>query len=85
MGTRSLTRVFETYNDNGKKYTEKLLTLYRQFDGYPRGMGLDLANFLTSGKVVNGISGQAERVFNGAGCLAAQLVSELKKGAGGLS
>jgi len=84
MGTRSLTRIFETYQDKGKKYTQKLLTLYRQYDGYPSGMGTDLANFLTSGEVVNGISSQEKRVFNGAGCLAAQLVAELKQGAGGL-
>jgi hypothetical protein len=85
MGTRSITRFFETYEDKGKKYTQKLLTLYRQYDGYPSGMGTDIASFLNSGKVVNGIGLQEPtRVFNGAGCLAAQFIAEMKQGAGGL-
>ena len=85
MGTRSLTRVFETYtNRNNKVVKQKLLTMYRQYDGYPSGMGMDLANFLESGEVVNGIGNQNHRVFNGAGCLAAQLVAELKEGAGNI-
>lgn len=84
MGTRSLTHVIETYNDNGKQKKVALLTMYRQFDGYPSGMGNDLAEFLKGGKVVNGISmGETERVFNGAGCLAAQLVAHFKQDAGG--
>jgi hypothetical protein len=85
MGTRSLTHVIETYNDDkGNKKKVALLTMYRQFDGYPSGMGNDLAEFLKSGKVVNGISvAETERVFNGAGCLAAQLVANFKEGAGG--
>ena len=85
MGTRSLTRVFETYKNvkTNKVVKEKLVTIYRQYDGYPSGMGMDLANFLVSGKVVNGINGDTtELVFNGAGCLSAQLIAELKDGPG---
>ena len=79
MGTRSLTRVFETYKENGKEVAEKLVTMYRQFDGYPSGHGMELAEFLASGKVVNGIGlGDTGRVFNGAGCLAAQMISHFK-------
>lgn len=85
MGTRSLTRVIETYTDrNNKVVKQKLLTMYRQYDGYPSGMGMDLANFLESGKVVNGIGADSGRVFNGAGCLAAQLVAEMKEGPGNI-
>jgi hypothetical protein len=29
--------------------------MYRQYDGYPSGMGMDLVNFLKDGIVVNGI------------------------------
>jgi hypothetical protein len=85
MGTRSMTDVIETYkDDSGKKREIALLTMYRQYDGYPSGMGADLAEFLSSGKVVNGIGmAETERVFNGAGCLAAQLVANFKQGAGG--
>ena len=85
MGTRSLTRVIETHtNRNNKVVKEKLMTIYRQYDGYPSGMGMDLANFLESGKVVNGIGADSDRVFNGAGCLTAQLIAELKDGPGNI-
>jgi hypothetical protein len=86
MGTRSLTRVFETYTSRktNKVVKEKLMTMYRQYDGYPSGMGMDLANFLESGKVVNGIGADSGRVFNGSGCLSAQLIAELKDGPGNL-
>jgi hypothetical protein len=86
MGTRSLTTVIEAGRWDGKNYKNKLMTMYRQYDGYPSGMGLELAEFLNGGKVVNGISflnGDDKLVFNGAGCLAAQLVAHFKDGAGG--
>jgi len=87
MGTRSLTKVIETYKDiqKNKVVKQTLINMYRQYDGYPSGMGVDLADFLKSGKVVNGIScNETQRVFNGAGCLAAQLVAEMKDGAGSI-
>lgn len=73
MGTRSLTRVF----DNDKQ----ILCMYRQMDGYPSGHGAELADFLASGALVNGYTmGTKERQFNGAGCLAAQMICEFKQG-----
>jgi hypothetical protein len=86
MGTRSLTRVIETWNDEktNKLKKQTLVCMYRQYDGYPSGMGSDLAEFLNGGKLVNGISlAETERVFNGMGCLAAQMVAHFKDGAGG--
>jgi hypothetical protein len=56
--------------------------MYRQYDGYPSGHGEELADFLNGGKVVNGIGGD-KNVFNGAGCLAAQMIAHFKNGAGG--
>jgi len=84
MGTRSLTRVFNTYKDekNNKQVKEQLVNMYRQYDGYPSGHGEELADFLNGGKVVNGIGGD-KNVFNGAGCLAAQMIAHFKNGAGG--
>lgn len=86
MGTRSLTHVIATYKDsNNKKSKTTLLTMYRQFDGYPSGMGADLVEFLEGSRVVNGLGMDdinSKRVFNGAGCLAAQLVAHFKQGAG---
>lgn len=87
MGTRSLTKVIETWTDDEtkKKRKQKIITMYRQYDGYPSGMGQDLSEFIGDGKLVNGI-GMAEKtkIFNGAGCFAAQLVAHFKEEAGGI-
>ena len=77
MGTRGLTKVFD---ENG----EQLINLYRQYDSYPTGHGAELAEFLSSGRMVNGLNGIGKvKQFNGAGCLAAQLVTHFKQSAGG--
>jgi len=79
MGTRSLTFVYEQYGEEQKP----IINLYRQFDGYPTGHGAELAEFLNSGKLVNGLrSGEGTRSFNGMGCLAAQMVAHFKMEAG---
>ena len=87
MGTRSLTRIFNTYKDEkkNKQVKEQLVNMYRQYDGYPSGHGTELADFLKGGKVVNGIGSRDEKqiLFNGAGCLAAQMIAHFKDGAGG--
>jgi hypothetical protein len=75
MGTRSLTFVYEN--------NKPIVNMYRQFDGYPSGHGSELAEFLNSGKMVNGYSSKTEKQFNGMGCLAAQMVAEFKDGVGG--
>lgn len=85
MGTRSITRFIETWTDKENKTKKQTLcAIYRQYDGYPSGMGKDLAEFLVQGKLVNGIGNinESEIVFNGAGCLAAQTIKHLKEGAG---
>lgn len=74
MGTRSLTHI--------KKDGETLLTFYRQYDGYPEGMGVDLAEFLDGFEVVNGYGERKPKLANGMGCLAAQLIKELKDDVG---
>lgn len=72
MGTRSLTYIIDENGDN-------VICIYRQFDGYLRGMGKALKEFVSDGKVVNGLSGDEDKVFNGVGCFAAQLVKHLKE------
>lgn len=89
MGTRSLTKVIETYKEpkTSKQVKQILINMYRQYDGYPSGMGMDLAEFLSGAKVVNGLSMDdinSKLVFNGVGCLAAQLVAHFKNGAGNI-
>lgn len=78
MGTRSITTVY----DNGKK----LVSIYRQMDGYPTGMGADLKEILKGRKLVNGYNSDSAkaRSFNGMGCMAAQLIAELKDGIGSI-
>jgi hypothetical protein len=81
MGTRSLTNIIQKYWDKDSKVrTNKIATMYRQFDGYPTGHGTELAEFLASGKLVNGIGLSEDnlKLFNGIGCLAAQIVSHFK-------
>ena len=87
MGTRSLTTFISTWKDEktNKVKNEKIVTMYRQYDGYPTGHGLELAEFLAQGKLVNGISsGDKQLVFNGMGCLAAQVVANFKDGPGNI-
>ena len=87
MGTRSLTRVIQVwYNEEEKKREEiTLTTMYRQYDGYMSGHGVDLAEWLSKFSIVNGISLAEERqVANGADCLAAQMFAHFKDGAGGI-
>ena len=75
MGTRCLTFVYDG--------DEKIINMYRQFDGYPTGHGQELAQFLNSGDMTNGLTfGDTGIKFNGAGCLAAQLVGYFKQEAG---
>lgn len=80
MGTRSLTFVHD--GDNAKPLT----CMYRQYDGYPSGHGLELQQFLAPFKMVNGIGPTTDdmRIANGAGCLAAQMIAHFKDGPGGI-
>lgn len=79
MGTRSLTHV---YGDDGTR----LVTIYQQYDGYPEGVGRELATFLANIEIVNGMGTDAKlgEVANGPECLAAQLVAHLKTDVGGV-
>jgi hypothetical protein len=75
MGTRSLTFVYE-----GEM---PIINMYRQYDGYPTGHGQELADFLLSGKLVDGYSEKQSVQFNGMGCLAAQMIANFKNSVGG--
>jgi hypothetical protein len=53
--------------------------MYRQFDGYKEGHGLELATFLAPITLLNGYGDQkAGTHANGMGCLAAQMVTYFK-------
>lgn len=80
MGTRSTTLFIEKMKDKEGKITfHPLMKFYRQYDGYPEGHGSQIAHFLDSGILVNGINMNSDKKqFNGIGCLAAQVISHLK-------
>lgn len=87
MGTRSTTLFVEKdRNENGKVRVIKLCRFYRQMDGYPDGHGLDLAKYLQTGILVNGIGYREDNKyqFNGIGCLAASVIAHFKQGSGGI-
>lgn len=75
MGTRSITVI---RNKDGKKIIE----MYKHYDGYPDGLGKDLVEFTQSGKIVDGYKMSTEIQFNGIECFAAQLIANIKDGAG---
>ncbi len=73
MGTRTLVHI--------KDSKKTIATIYRQYDGYPTGMGDDIKEILNNGMVniLNGFGNhQVPQHFNGMGCLAAYLIGELK-------
>ncbi len=73
MSTHSLTIVKDNLNNT-------LVSLYGQYDGYPNYHGKNLYKFLVDMFITNGLAVGAnkENIANGAGCLAAQLVSNFK-------
>lgn len=71
MGTRALTFVYESTE-------EPLVCMYSQWDGYPSDHGLELADFINSRKLVNGLTLDNKGVANGMPCLAALMVSKFK-------
>ena len=78
MGTRSLTTFKEDHTD------EEIVVLYRQYDGYPEGHGVDLFRFLNNMNMVNGMSPKEKRkTSNGMSCLAAQMIAYFKDEPGG--
>lgn len=79
MGTRSLTIV----KDENEK---EIGVMYRQYDGYLEGHGLELAEKFGDFKIVNGIMVGADtsKMANGMGCLFAQIIAYFKDGIGGV-
>jgi len=82
MGTRSIIKFVEKWNDN----ENELVTIYQQYDGYIDGVGKELAKWLASKTIINGFSPREDNRnnANGIGCLVAQFIRDFKKGIGGL-
>ena len=80
MGTRSLVFLHE-----GNKMSKVLACIYIQYDGFFEGVGENLQDILKDRKIVNGFgSDTPQKASNGMGCLACQLIKELKGGIGGV-
>jgi len=81
MGTRSLTFVYNSLEE------QPVVCMYRHYDGYPTGHGLELAQFLNQFEALtNGIRvGENRKTANGMGCLAAQMIVQFKTDVGGIS
>ena len=84
MATRGLIRFAE--REEGVSFSEHPknveLQIYNHYDSYPEGLGVELAEFLGDFKVVNGLGRDEGKVANGMGCLAAQLIADIKKNPG---
>lgn len=76
MGTRSKTSFIRKIGD--KK--ECLVSVYRQYDGYIEGMGYEIANYILSKEICNGIrlGRDTSKLANGYTCLIAQFIRDFK-------
>mgnify|MGYP003147111570 CR=1 FL=1 len=86
MGTRSLTKVIQKWEDkNGKEKRKPITCMYRQYDGHIDSHGQELAEFLEPFTVVNGMGlNEKRKIANGMDCLAAQLIAYFKKEPGNI-
>ena len=80
MGTRSKTSFIKRIGDK----REHLVSVYQQYDGYIEGVGYDIANYILSKKIINGICGDTKDKANGFDCLIAQFIRDFKTDVGGL-
>ena len=87
MATRATIHVAE--REEGVSFSEKpsktIVDIYHHWDGYPEGLGMTLASYLDDMKIVNGLGKDDMNIANGLGCLAAQLIAEIKDGPGNVS
>ncbi len=76
MGTRAMVIVKDENNN-------KIIEMYKQFDGYPEGLGVELQEYIASREMVNGLRSKSN-AWNGINCFAASLVEHFKNGPGGI-
>ena len=84
MATRAIIRIAEREDGvSFSEHPEEIRTqIYHHWDGYPEGLGCNLAEFLCDFRVVNGLPFnyfENIKVANGMGCLTAQLIAALKE------
>ena len=69
-----------------KSEGQTVFNMRTQFDGYPDGVGMDLARIMTEGQLVNGLGQDRTlgKYFNGASCMAASVIALMKKEPGNI-
>jgi hypothetical protein len=79
MSTSANTYVFSDHNKK-KNLSDAIVCMNAHWDGYPTFHGLRLAKFLDGYKIVRGLGldEDIEKIANGMGCLAAQMVDYFK-------
>ena len=87
MATRAIIRIAEREDGvSFSEHPERIRTqIYHHYDGYPKHLGCNLAEFLCDFRVVNGLPTnyfENIKVANGMGCLTAQLIAALKEESG---
>ena len=87
MATRAIIRIAEREDGvSFSEHPERIRTqIYHHYDGYPKYLGCNLAEFLCDFRVVNGLPTnyfENIKVANGMGCLTAQLIAALKEESG---
>ena len=86
MGTRATIHIAK--REEGVSFSEipekVIVSIYNHWDGYPEGLGVQLAEYFDGKRVTNGLGSKdnEDLIFNGMGCLAASLVEHLKDGPG---
>ena len=85
MATRA--KIHIARREEGVSFSEipekVIVSIYNHWDGYPEGLGVQLAEYFDGKVVTNGLGNRDDySVFNGMGCLAASLIEELKDGPG---
>ncbi len=63
-----------------KEKGEPVFAMYKQYDGYPEGLGDTLKSIVKQGKIVNGLGPDRTlgSYFNGYGCMWATIIAKLK-------
>ena len=85
MATRAMISIAK--REEGVSFSEEpnptIVDIYHHWDGYPEGLGVQLAEYFDGKVITNGLGSRDDYdAFNGMGCLAASLVAELKDGPG---
>lgn len=82
MGTRSKTSFIEKRGEN----LTHLVSVYQQYDGYIEGVGYNIAKYILSKKICNGIplGRNKDNLANGFDCLVAQFIRDFKTEVGNL-